>query len=62
MIAHQPAEAAFHGFDFLNANVNDNIPPTSSAPQFLYQSGPLKISMAFNEDVSASLLGQACSA
>jgi hypothetical protein len=52
-------DAGGSGFDTLLANVNDNIPPTSSPAQFLYQSGPRKITIAFNEDVSTSLLSDA---
>jgi hypothetical protein len=43
------------GVDTVLVVVNDTTPPTAYPPQFLYQSGPLKISIAFSEDVSKSL-------
>jgi hypothetical protein len=44
------------GFKEFTVNVGgDTTPPTVSSSQFLFQSGPRKITMTFNEDVSASL-------
>lgn len=52
-------DAGGSGFDFVTVTVNDNIPPTASPPQFLFQSGPPKITIKFSEDVSASLMADA---
>ena len=43
------------GMDTLVVNVIDNVPPTSTPPAFVYQSGPRRIVIGFNDDVSASL-------
>jgi hypothetical protein len=47
------------GTDTLVADVKDGAAPIASPAQFLYASGPLRITVSFNKDVSASLLGDA---
>jgi hypothetical protein len=45
------------GSDALLVDVKQAVAPVASTPQFLYASGPQRISIAFSADVSASLLG-----
>jgi hypothetical protein len=47
------------GTDALVADVKDAVAPVASPAQFLYESGPQRITISFSQDVSASLLGDA---